>query len=175
VGGFWDINTASHIDYPQQARLVEIADNGDGTLSIFCTMVEHAAPAAADYADTSVHGLAAISRELSANDLQGDRAGSLGADDDRNVELLIAAPFDLAAAGIDGATATTNQPSLPPTTATSQGGEGDGDGDGENEWATLAVGGVIGVAVAGVAGAVALRRRGEGGAPPTAADEVSAP
>ena len=44
-GGFWEINTASHIDWPQQSRLVEILDNQDGPLSIFCTMVDHAAVA----------------------------------------------------------------------------------------------------------------------------------
>ncbi len=43
-GGFWEINTASHIDYPQQSRLVEVADNGDGTLSIFTTILDHAGP-----------------------------------------------------------------------------------------------------------------------------------
>ncbi len=45
-GGLWEINTASHIDWPQQSRLIEIADNQDGTLSIFTTMVDHAGPTA---------------------------------------------------------------------------------------------------------------------------------
>ena len=44
VGGFWEINTASHIDWPQQARLIEIVDNHDGTLSIFTTMIDHGGP-----------------------------------------------------------------------------------------------------------------------------------
>ena len=44
-GGFWEINTAAHIDYPQQARMVEVADNTDNTLSIFTTIVDHAGPA----------------------------------------------------------------------------------------------------------------------------------
>ncbi|HEY8482656.1 MAG TPA: TIGR03767 family metallophosphoesterase, partial [Spirillospora sp.] len=30
-GGFWEVNTAAHIDFPQQSRIVELADNGDGT------------------------------------------------------------------------------------------------------------------------------------------------
>jgi metallophosphoesterase (TIGR03767 family) len=170
VGGFWDINTASHIDYPQQSRLIELVDNDDGTLSIFCTMVEHAAPAAVDYADTSVHGLAAISRELCANDVQGDRAGSLGADDDRNVELVIAAPFDLRAAGY-GETVPSTQPTAAPTTASAASAASADDDGGENEWATLAVGGVIGVAAVVGASAVAVRRRREGG---EAAEEVGA-
>jgi metallophosphoesterase (TIGR03767 family) len=101
-GGFWDINTASHVDYPQHARIVELVDNRDGTLSLFCTMIEHAAPAAADYDDTSVLGLAAISRELSANDPQSDLNGRRGQAKDLNVELVVTAPFDLRAAGITG-------------------------------------------------------------------------
>ena len=44
-GGFWEINTASHIDFPQQAGIVEIADNRDGTLSIFATIIDSAGPA----------------------------------------------------------------------------------------------------------------------------------
>ena len=41
--GFWEINTASHIDWPQQSRLIEIMDNRDGTLSLFGTLLDHAA------------------------------------------------------------------------------------------------------------------------------------
>ena len=45
-GGLWEVNTASHIDWPQQARLVEIVDNGDGSMSIFTTILDHAGPVA---------------------------------------------------------------------------------------------------------------------------------
>jgi metallophosphoesterase (TIGR03767 family) len=100
TGGFWDVNTASHVDYPQHARVVELADNGDGTLSIFCTMIEHAGPARVGYDATSPAGLASISRELSANDPQSDREGRRGRPEDLNVELLLPAPFDLRAAGL---------------------------------------------------------------------------
>jgi hypothetical protein len=99
-GGFWDVNTASHVDHPQHARTVEPVDNGDGTLSIFCTMLEHAAPARVGYDATSTAALASISRELSANDPQSDRADRRGGAADLNVELVLDAPFDLAAAGI---------------------------------------------------------------------------
>jgi metallophosphoesterase (TIGR03767 family) len=34
-GGFWDIGTAAHVDWNTQSRLIEVVDNGDGTLSIF--------------------------------------------------------------------------------------------------------------------------------------------
>ena len=46
-GGFWSIRVAAEADWPQQARLVELFDNRDGTLSLFGTIVDQAsAPAA---------------------------------------------------------------------------------------------------------------------------------
>jgi hypothetical protein len=41
-GGFWEINVASHVDWPQQSRLIEVVDNLDTNLSIFVTMLDHA-------------------------------------------------------------------------------------------------------------------------------------
>jgi hypothetical protein len=94
-GGFWEINTASHVDWPQQARLIELLDNRDGTLSIFGTIVDHAAPVAApppgDATAFSVDALASLARELSFNDPQRE-AGKAGADRDHNVELLLRDP-----------------------------------------------------------------------------------
>jgi metallophosphoesterase (TIGR03767 family) len=100
-GGFWEINTASHVDWPQQARVVEIVNNGDGTLSIFGTIVDHAAPAAWPANPGTPLQLAALSRELGANDPQRDPEtpavdGKRGALSDRNVELLVRAPFPVA-------------------------------------------------------------------------------
>ena len=63
-GGFWEINTASHIDYPQQARLVEVTDNRDGTLSMFTTILDHAGPASYGGDLSSTLSLASLSREL---------------------------------------------------------------------------------------------------------------
>jgi metallophosphoesterase (TIGR03767 family) len=92
-GGFWEVNTASHIDWPQQARLIEVADNQDGTLSIFTTVIDHAGPA--DYAGdlSSSTALAALSRELSFNDPHAN-AAARGRLADRNTELLVGAPAD---------------------------------------------------------------------------------
>src|SRR5919109_721451 len=42
-GGFWEIVTSSHTDWPQQSRLLEVVDNGDGTLSIRTHVVDHSA------------------------------------------------------------------------------------------------------------------------------------
>jgi hypothetical protein len=39
AGGFWEVTTASHIDFPYQSRIIEIA-GGDSAISIFTTMVD---------------------------------------------------------------------------------------------------------------------------------------
>lgn len=94
-GGFWEINTASHIDFPQQARLIEVVDNKDDTLSIFTTVVDHAG--ATDYAGdlSTTVALAGLSRELAANDPQSNLAGHTGTLAARNTELLLATPPEL--------------------------------------------------------------------------------
>lgn len=100
AGGFWEVNTAAHIDWPQQARIVEIVDNDNGTLSIFGTLIDHAAPPRPGRRLDDPLALAALSRELAANDWQRPAPtatvdGRRGALEDRNVELLVAAPFAL--------------------------------------------------------------------------------
>lgn len=148
TGGFWDINTASHVDHPQHARLVELVDNDDGTLSIFCTMVDHAAPAATDPDDRTFLGLASIARELAANDPQSRARDAAGRPEDRNVELVITAPFDLKAAGIGDAPSGERAS-----------GAAASDSESESDDLPVLAGVAAGVAAVGVAGAVALRRR----------------
>ncbi|MFE7314674.1 TIGR03767 family metallophosphoesterase [Streptomyces sp. NPDC057555] len=89
---FWEINTASHVDYPQHARIIELADNGDGTLSLFTTLIESAAPYVCSVTDTSDAGLAALYRELSYNDPNGTPDVRLGTSADHNTELLLPRP-----------------------------------------------------------------------------------
>ncbi len=89
--GFWEINTASHIDWPQHARIIEILDNKDGTLSIFCTLIDHAAPVSYDSRTDTPLRLAALARELTANDWQA-RDATQGPRNGRNVELLVRKP-----------------------------------------------------------------------------------
>jgi metallophosphoesterase (TIGR03767 family) len=97
-GGFWELNTASHIDWPQQSRLVEIMDNRDGTLSVFGTILDFAAPTPDVTKLDSPAQLASLSRLLAANDWQertGHSAtvdGRRGKTGDRNVELLVPGP-----------------------------------------------------------------------------------
>ncbi len=91
-GGFWEINTASHIDWPQQSRLLEITDNKDGTVSIFTTMVDHAGPESFEGDLEDPVQLAGLARELSANDWQGRTEDRRGTRKDRNLELVVRAP-----------------------------------------------------------------------------------
>ncbi|MEU8588091.1 TIGR03767 family metallophosphoesterase [Streptomyces sp. NPDC048664] len=85
---FWEICTASHIDHPQLARIVELVDNKDGTLSIFTTLIESAAPHRTDLTDLTQTGLAALYRELAFN-APGAHLNFVGAAGDRNTELVL--------------------------------------------------------------------------------------
>ena len=97
-GGFWAVETASEIDWPIQSRLLELMDNRDGTLSIFGTLIDHAATLVTPPRDVPARAfdpetLAAIGRELAYNDPQvGVEAGAEGRPQDRNVELLLPDP-----------------------------------------------------------------------------------
>lgn len=99
--GFWEITTASCIDFPQQQQTVEIVDNRDGTLSLFTTVIDHASPAVPT-GDGSAVDLASRSRELALNDWVESPLMRRGSPLDRNTELLLPAPFPL-----DGVTDAT--------------------------------------------------------------------
>jgi metallophosphoesterase (TIGR03767 family) len=81
-GGFWEVTTASHIDWPQQVRAIEVAHDGDGWSGDLDSPLE----------------LAALSRDLTANDPQRWRRPNIsveryrGRSIDRNVELRLPVP-----------------------------------------------------------------------------------
>jgi 3',5'-cyclic AMP phosphodiesterase CpdA len=96
-GGFWQVTTASHMSYPQQSRLIELMDNGDGTLSIFGTVLDTAAPIGTPAPGTPAAGisdaqLASISRLLGANVGGAPQAAAAGAHPAGNVELVLPDP-----------------------------------------------------------------------------------
>jgi hypothetical protein len=101
--GYWEITTGSSLEAPMQGRLIEIIDNRDGTLSVFSTVYDSAAPlnpgdAEDPTPDDGINQrlLAAVARQLAMADGQRDSdAGGLAASD-RNAELLAPAPFDMA-------------------------------------------------------------------------------
>lgn len=104
AGGFWQVSTASHIDWPPQSRVVELAA-GKGMISIFTTMIDIAAPLSHNGDLTTATSLASLARELAANDPTERPSGSNTPDNpngfkgrrgefgDRNTQLLVPAPF----------------------------------------------------------------------------------
>jgi metallophosphoesterase (TIGR03767 family) len=99
---YWEVTTASAWSYPMQARLLEIVDNRDGTISIFSTVYDSAAPIKPGDAedptpDDGVNELllASVARQLAVTDPQLDLNAIGLAASDRNAEMLIMAPFDL--------------------------------------------------------------------------------
>ena len=86
--GYWEIMTSAIADWPGQARLVELVDNGDGTISIFATIV--------DYTEESC--MEQRFRRLLAMEWAAGWADEVSADPlDHNVELLRAIPPSAAA------------------------------------------------------------------------------
>jgi metallophosphoesterase (TIGR03767 family) len=154
LGGFWEVNTAAHVDFPHQSRIIEIVDNLDGTLSVFGTIVDADAPlvvspAASYAAPSAVRSLAGLARELGANDPQTRadplNGGRRGTPEARNVELVVRAPFDLGLGG-SATPAATARPRTGPGAEIPNTGGGDG----------TAVAAALAVAAAGLA---AARRR----------------
>jgi metallophosphoesterase (TIGR03767 family) len=81
--GFWEVTTSSLVDWPCQARLVELFEAGDGVLGIGCTMVDHEGT-----------DLAALHRELAGNvPFNGFDSWRPGTPADRNAILLLRRPF----------------------------------------------------------------------------------
>ena len=74
--GFWQIETASHADWPQQSRTIEIVQNDSGEIFISLTVIDHAAGATYGQAQSTLE-MAALSRLISANVWQ--KRDSLGA------------------------------------------------------------------------------------------------
>jgi len=76
-GGYWEIETASLADHPQQSRMLRLVSTGGGGRALETWVVDH------DGA-----GLAGIARELAFLDVQGGRPRGLDASRrDRNVRL----------------------------------------------------------------------------------------
>jgi hypothetical protein len=93
--GFWEVTTSSIVDWPCQARLVEMVEAA-GQLSIVCTMIDHDSRVRPE-ALAADADLAALHRELAANmPFAGMDSTRPGTHADRNVELRVAAPFPLA-------------------------------------------------------------------------------
>jgi hypothetical protein len=97
TGGFWEVTTSALVDWPCLARLLELVDNSDGTLSIVATMVDHDGLVRPAPRGPRTSGwLAGMHRELAGNEpLRGFNSARAGERGDRNVELRLPAPFPL--------------------------------------------------------------------------------
>ncbi|HEV3102491.1 MAG TPA: methylenetetrahydrofolate reductase [Candidatus Dormibacteraeota bacterium] len=88
-GGFWEVTTSSLVDWPCQARVVEIFEAGDGLLAIACTMVDHDGSTDPGEAVESAQ-MAGLHRQLAGNvPLAGFDSGRSGTPLDRNVILPV--------------------------------------------------------------------------------------
>ncbi len=95
---WWEVTAPSLIDWPQQGRLVELLHH-PGTLTVAATMLDHAGPAPWGGAIDTPETLAALARELAANDWQWrdlplERHPRAGARQERNVLLYLPDPWD---------------------------------------------------------------------------------
>ena len=94
-GNWWEINTTSTNDWPQQHRLVEIMDNRDGTLSLLGTPVDQGAqvglPPPGSAGGFNEDQLASLARAFAFNDPKQTKAAG-GRSQDANVELIVRNP-----------------------------------------------------------------------------------
>jgi hypothetical protein len=85
AGGYYLIETASLIDYPQQARALRIRATTGGGVAVETWMLDHAYPG----------DLGTISRQLAYLDAEGGRPGGFaGARSDRNAVLYLRSRHD---------------------------------------------------------------------------------
>ena len=90
---FWEINTPSFVDWPHMGRMIELADNHDGTLSLFTTLFEPDIPHNPGAAANAQDRLASLYRELALNDFENDWKSLIGTVRDGNTELVLTNPL----------------------------------------------------------------------------------
>jgi metallophosphoesterase (TIGR03767 family) len=95
---YWEVTTGGSLEMPMQGRLLEVVDNADGTISIFSTVYDSAAPLNPGDAEdqTPEDGvnqllLAGVARQVAARDPQRSQDAAGLAPSDRNAELLVTA------------------------------------------------------------------------------------
>jgi metallophosphoesterase (TIGR03767 family) len=93
---FWEIVTASHLEWPQQSRVIELAVAQNGDLAIYTTAIDHTGPPRPT--GKGSQRLASIARELSLNEPQAENGEDgwpdrRGTRPDRNASLLLPNPY----------------------------------------------------------------------------------
>lgn len=101
--GFWEIRTGSHIDWPQQSRVIEIVQTTNNKIAIGTVVFDHAGPVEFKGTPQEVKdpiALAGLSRLLAANDWQRQNGGPFaievleGQPEDRNMWLWADDPLN---------------------------------------------------------------------------------
>ncbi|NBR93918.1 MAG: hypothetical protein EBT44_03650 [Actinobacteria bacterium] len=99
---FWEIRTSSHIDWPQQSRVIEIIKAENGQIAIGTVVFDHVGPLTFRGSDREFEdpiALAGFSRMLAANDWQRHSASPFalelleGEPSDRNIWLWAPDPL----------------------------------------------------------------------------------
>lgn len=97
--GYWEVQTPSGVEFPQQSRIFEIVDNRDGTGTVYVTLFDYAL-----IENDDADKLADLARDLAfADDLRHGyishevNFGRMGSTNDRNVALRFALPDGVAA------------------------------------------------------------------------------
>lgn len=81
AGGFWEITTSSIIDWPSQARSIDVFRHADGSIELQCTMMDHRG---------TPDGLASLHRTLARRFCSDSVAARMsGRDIDGDVSLLL--------------------------------------------------------------------------------------
>jgi hypothetical protein len=93
--GYWEIMTPAIADWPSQSRFLELVDNGNGTLSIFATLVDF---------DTETCMERRFRRLVTTEFVSGWEPRTSTAPENQNVELVLPLPA-VAAAAVAGAMA----------------------------------------------------------------------
>jgi metallophosphoesterase (TIGR03767 family) len=95
-GSYWEIVTASHLEWPQQSRVIELGRLTNGALAIFTTAIDHSAPPRPT--GRGPQSLASIARELALNEPQAENGEDgtpdrRGTPSDRNTTLVVPTPY----------------------------------------------------------------------------------
>lgn len=86
--GYWEITTSAIADWPMQTRVMELVDNGNGTLSLLATLVDY---------DTQTCAERRFRRLALMDYLAGWSGQVSDLATDRNVEVVIPVPAGMAA------------------------------------------------------------------------------
>ena len=95
--GYFELMLASTLDFPQQSRLIELVDEGNGHLSIYCTNIDHASPedSLGHLGRSLAAGKAAFPLIGGSPDIEG-----MWASDVENQNLLLRVPLSTAQRGV---------------------------------------------------------------------------